>query len=184
MDKGFAAWASRYRVPLGFAWGVAYLIFSQPGARMIAIGGAIAFTGVLLRAVSAGYLEKSRALSTAGPYRYTRNPLYLGSFLIGGGFAVAGGSWALGLSFVALFFLIYWAVMRREEAFLRRQFGDSFDHYARTVPLFVPVPGSRAEAARPEERFSWNRYRRNHEYEAALGYLAGVVFLVLKWWLR
>jgi protein-S-isoprenylcysteine O-methyltransferase Ste14 len=184
MDKGFAAWAARLRVPLGFAWGVAYLVFSQPSARMIAIGGAVAFTGVLLRALSAGFLDKGRALSTAGPYRYTRNPLYLGSFLLGGGFALAGGAWTLGLSFVVLFFLIYWTVMRREELFLRRQYGDAFDHYSRAVPLFIPVPGSRGAATSPEEKFRWARYRRNHEYEAGLGYLAGVAFLILKLWLR
>jgi protein-S-isoprenylcysteine O-methyltransferase Ste14 len=184
MDKGFAAWAARARVPLGFAWGAAYLVFSQPTPRMIVIGGALAFAGVLLRAVSAGYLEKGSSLARAGPYRYTRNPLYLGSFLMGGGFALAGGSWALGLSFIAMFFLIYWTVMRREEAFLRQQFGDSYNRYERAVPLFIPVPGSRGDVARPEENFSWKRYRKNHEHEAAIGYLAAVLFLVLKMWLR
>ncbi|HET7841758.1 MAG TPA: isoprenylcysteine carboxylmethyltransferase family protein [Terriglobia bacterium] len=184
MDKGFAAWAARSRVPLGFAWGAAYLIFCQPTARLIAAGGAVAFVGVLLRALSAGYLEKGRALATAGPYRYTRNPLYLGSFLIGAGFVIAGGSWALGSSFVVLFFLIYWTVMRREEAALRQQYAEIFDQYAHAVPLFVPVPGSRGDSTRPEERFRWERYRRNREYEASLGYLAGMVFLVLKMWLR
>lgn len=183
MDKGFAAWAARSRVSLGFLWGAAYLIFSQPSPRMLTIGGAIAFAGVLIRAASAGYLEKGRALATAGPYRYSRNPLYLGSFLIGAGFAVAGGSWILGFTFVVLFFLIYWAVIRREEAALRQAFGPAFDDYARAVPLFVPIPGSRG-AACPEGRFRWERYRRNHEYEATLGYLAGMVFLVLKMWLR
>ena len=184
MDKGFAAWAARARVPLGFAWGIAYLVFSQPTKRMLIIGGSIAFLGVLLRAASAGYLEKSSSLATAGPYRYTRNPLYLGSFLMGAGFALAGGSWALGLSFVVLFILIYWTVMRREEAFLRRQFGESFERYARAVPLFIPLPGSRGEASRPDEGFRWKRYRKNHEHEAGLGYLAAVLFLLLKMWLQ
>lgn len=184
MDKGFAAWAARARVPLGFAWGLAYLVFSRPTVRMMIVGCAVAFLGVVLRAVSAGYLEKSSSLSTAGPYRYTRNPLYLGSFLMGGGFALAGGSWVLGASFVALFFLIYWTVMRREEAFLRQKFGESFERYARAVPLFIPVPRSRAEPAHPDEGFQWKRYRKNHEHEAALGYLAAVLFLVLKMWMR
>lgn len=184
MDKGFAAWAARARVPLGFVWGLAYLVFAQPTARLTIFGGAVALLGVLLRTASAGYLEKSSSLATAGPYRYTRNPLYLGSFLMGGGFALAGGSWALGLSFVALFFLIYWTVMLREAAFLRQQFGDSYERYARAVPLFIPVPGMRAEASPAEAGFSWKRYRKNHEHEAALGYLAALLFLVLKMWLR
>jgi protein-S-isoprenylcysteine O-methyltransferase Ste14 len=184
MDKSFAAWAARSRVPLGFAWGAAYLVFSQPTLRLLAIGGGGALAGVLIRACSAGYLEKSRTLAVAGPYRYTRNPLYLGSFFIGAGFALAGGSWVLGLSFLALFLLIYVTVMRREEDFLRQQFGEAFDRYARAVPLFVPTFVRRGDRPSAEEKFRWARYHRNHEYEAALGYAGGMVFLAVKIWLR
>jgi protein-S-isoprenylcysteine O-methyltransferase Ste14 len=184
MDSRFAAWSARWRVPLGFAWGAAYLLLSQPTVRLLAVGGVVALVGVLLRACSAGYLEKSRTLSTAGPYRYTRNPLYLGSFLIGAGFALAGGSWTLGLSFLVLFLVIYGTVMRREEDFLRGQFKEKFEGYARAVPLFVPAFAPRGDRPLPEERFLWARYRKNHEYEAALGYLGGMAFLALKLWLR
>jgi protein-S-isoprenylcysteine O-methyltransferase Ste14 len=184
MNNRFAAWCVRSRVPLGFAWGAAYLVFSQPTVRLLEIGGIIALAGVLIRACSAGYLEKSRTLSTAGPYRHTRNPLYLGSFFIGAGFALAGGSWALGLSFLALFPLIYGTVMRREEDFLRRQFGEGFDRYARAVPLFLPAFLPRGDRPQGEEKFLWSRYKKNHEYEAALGYVGGIVVLALKIWLR
>lgn len=184
MDRWFAAWAARWRVPLGFAWGAAYLVFSQPSVRLLWMGGTVAFLGVLLRAYSAGYLEKSRILSTAGPYRFTRNPLYLGSFLIGAGFALAGGSWALGLSFLILFLAVYGAVMQHEEHFLRKQFGEDFDRYGRAVPLFVPAFRARRGWALQQENFRWALYRKNHEYEAALGYLGGMVFLALKIWLR
>jgi protein-S-isoprenylcysteine O-methyltransferase Ste14 len=184
MDDRFAAWAARARVPLGFAWGAAFLVFSQPTVRLLEVGGGVALAGVLIRAYSAGYLEKGRKLAMAGPYRYARNPLYLGSFFIGAGFALAGGSWALGISFLLLFLLIYGTVMRREEDFLRRQFGEDFNRYARAVPLFLPVFSRRSNPANPEERFRWELYRKNHEHEAALGFAAGVVFLALKIWLR
>jgi protein-S-isoprenylcysteine O-methyltransferase Ste14 len=184
MNKRFAAWAARSRVPLGFAWGAAYLVFSQPTMRLLAMGGAVALAGVVIRACSAGYLEKSRTLAVAGPYRYTRNPLYLGSFFTGAGFALAGGSWALALSFLVLFPLIYGTVMVREEDLLREKFGETFERYASAVPLFVPGLAARGDRPPSEERFRWERYRRNHEYEAALGFAAGMVFLVLKMWLR
>jgi protein-S-isoprenylcysteine O-methyltransferase Ste14 len=184
MDNRFAAWGARWRVPLGFAWGAAYLVFSQPTWRLLAIGGVVALAGVLIRATSAGFLEKGRKLAVAGPYRYTRNPLYLGSFLIGAGFAIAGGSKALALSFLFLFALIYGTVMRREEEFLRRQFGEEFDRFASAVPLFMPVFFRRGIPPGAEERFRWQRYWKNHEHEAALGFAGGIVFLALKIWLR
>jgi protein-S-isoprenylcysteine O-methyltransferase Ste14 len=184
MDNRFAVWAARARVPLGFAWGAAFLVFSQPTVRLLVIGGAVALAGVLIRSASAGYLEKGRLLAVAGPYRFTRNPLYLGSFFIGAGFAWASSSWALGISFLILFLIIYGTVMRREEDFLRRQFGEEFNRYARAVPLFLPTFFHRGDPPNPEERFRWERYRRNHEHEAALGYVGGIVFLALKIWLR
>lgn len=183
MDEGFAAWATRRRVPLGFALGAAYLVFAQPTGRLLAAGGSVALLGVLLRAYAAGCLEKGRRLAVGGPYRYTRHPLYLGSFLIGLGFVLAGRSWALGAAFLAFFFLVYWPVMRREENFLERQFKD-YARYRKAVPFFFPgVSGPRPEAT-GAERFHWERYRRNHEYEASLGYAAGMVLLALKIWLR
>jgi protein-S-isoprenylcysteine O-methyltransferase Ste14 len=181
MVKSYAAWAARWRVPLGFAFGVAYLIFSQPRLWLLVAGGAVALLGVLLRAHAAGCLDKNRSLAMGGPYAYTRNPLYLGSFLMGSGFAVAGGSWALGLAFLVLFPLLYWPVIRREEEFLRQEFGEAYQHYASAVPLFIPRTRRAAVKGDP---FRWEMYRRNREYEAGLGYVAGVIFLALKMMLR
>ncbi len=181
MDERYAAWAARWRVPLGFAFAVSYLIFSQPTVVLLAAGGTFAAAGLVLRAFAAGYLDKGAVLTTWGPYAYTRNPLYLGSFLIGLGFVLAGGSWILGVIFLGFFLFVYWPVMRREEAALRTQFGEIYNRYAVAVPLFFPnarrAPGS-------EGKFRWERYRKNREYEAALGLMAGIVFLVLKLELR
>jgi protein-S-isoprenylcysteine O-methyltransferase Ste14 len=181
MDKPYAAWAARWRVPLGFVLGAAYLVFSQPTVTLLATGGGITLLGLALRAFSAGCLEKNLALTTGGPYRYTRNPLYLGSFFIGLGFALAGGSWTMGLVFLVFFLMIYWPVMRREERFLRAKFGDLYGRYAEKVPFFFPTGHSVPD---PGVKFRWDQYRRNHEYEAALGYLAAMFFLLVKMKLR
>lgn len=181
MGRAYAAWAARWRVPLGFALGAAYLIFSQPIVRPLGIGGGVALVGLAIRAYAAGFLEKGRRLATGGPYVYTRNPLYLGSLLMGLGFAIAGGSWLLGVAFLALFLLIYWPVMVREEDFLRQKFGEIYGRYAESVPLFFP----RWRAASASgEKFRFERYRKNREFDVALGYLAGIIFLILKFWLR
>ena len=177
MPDTYAAWAARWRVPVGFAAGAVYLVFSQPTPRSLLVGGAVALVGLLLRAWAAGCLDKNRDLATAGPYAYTRNPLYLGSALMGAGFALAAGSWLIAGVFAGVFLLIYWPVIRREEAFLRSQFGDRYERYAAAVPLFLPSP---FVAQLDSLKFSRQHYIENREYEAALGYAAALVFLALK----
>jgi protein-S-isoprenylcysteine O-methyltransferase Ste14 len=181
MDSGYTAWAARWRVPMGFAMGVAYLVFSRPAPQLLIVGGIVAFLGLLVRAYAAGCLDKNRRVAAHGPYAYTRNPLYLGSLIMGGGFAVAGGSWALGSAFIAMFGLVYWPVMLREAEFLRQQFGETYARYASAVPFFLPT-GRHAPAT--GEGFRWALYRQNREYQAAVGFLAGIAFLVFKMLLR
>lgn len=177
MSNGYASWAARWRVRLGFGLGIVYLVLSQPTRRLLVAGAAIASIGVALRAVAAGYLDKNVGLSTSGPYAWTRNPLYLGSFLVGLGFALAGGSWVWGLGFLGFFISIYWAVMRREEDALRRKFGEAYEQYAKSAPFFFPT--GRRKAA-PADGFSWARYRKNREYRALMGFSAALIFLALK----
>jgi hypothetical protein len=173
----YGAWAARRRVPLGLALSLVYLAFAQPTLPLLVAGGAVAFGGLVLRGWAAGYLEKGTALATAGPYALTRNPLYLGSALIGVGFAVAGRSLVMAVAFALLLLLIYGPVIQREEQFLRHQFGETYRRYEQRVPLFLPRLARPAASA---DRFCWLRYRKNREYEAALGYVAGLLFLALK----
>lgn len=180
MHSAYARWASRWRVPLGFLLGVAYLFFCRPTVKLLIAGGAVAAAGLAIRAYAAGHLAKNQTLAMSGPYAWTRNPLYLGSALMGAGFALAGGNWILALACVVLFAAVYWPVIRREEEYLRREFGEVYDHYAQRVPLFLP----RFRWPAGGESFEWKRYRKNHEYEAFLGYLAIMIFLAFKVCLR
>jgi len=166
---------------LGFALGLAYLVFAQPTLPLLIMGSLVALMGLAVRAYAAGCLEKDRRLALSGPYAYTRNPLYFGSLLIGIGLVLAGAQWALGAAFVIFFLAVYGPVMRREARNLRQRFGQEYEDYAAAVPLFFPW----RKPLKPRRKtFEWKRYRANREYEAALGYLVGVIFLIVKILLR
>ena len=184
MGASYGQWMARWRVPLGFGLAAAYLVFAQPTLGRLEAGSAVSFAGLALRAWAAGHLDKNQSLTTAGPYASTRNPLYLGSLLLGVGFAIAGGSWLLGAAFACLFALVYWPVIRREEAYLREKFGAAYEGYAANVPLLAPIRLPRRDAAEVRQRFEWRRYKKNREYEAGIGYVLAILFLALKLALR
>ncbi len=170
--------ARRIRVPLGFAFAILYFWLARPSWRSIALGAVLIVPGLLVRALASGHVRKNEALATSGPYAYTRNPLYLGSLLIGIGFAVASRSWWVGVVLVIMFFAIYVPVIRDEERFLRGQFPD-FDEYARRVPRMFPrlTPFRSGEDGRG---FSMELYLKHREWNAALGALLLVMALVGK----
>jgi protein-S-isoprenylcysteine O-methyltransferase Ste14 len=180
MPRDYATWASRWRVPLGFGLAACYLLLAQPTPKLLLCGAAVSLAGLLLRAWAAGHLAKNQRLATGGPYAYTRNPLYLGSAVMGLGGALAGRAWLIGAAFAVLFVLVYWPVMQREARFLGNEFPESFESYAGQVPLFFPRLSPRPGGG---ERFDWRLYLRNHEYEAAAGYAGVMLFLALRMWL-
>jgi protein-S-isoprenylcysteine O-methyltransferase Ste14 len=172
--------ARRIRVPLGFLFAVLYFWLARPTWRSMALGAVVVLPGLLIRALASGHVRKNEALATSGPYRYTRNPLYVGSLLIGIGFAIAARSWWVGIGLVIMFFAIYLPVMRNEEAFLRQRFPE-FDEYAwrvpRLFPRLVPAPKSGNEVS---PGFSLNLYLKHREYNALIGALAMMAVLAIK----
>ncbi|MGA3348383.1 MAG: isoprenylcysteine carboxylmethyltransferase family protein [Candidatus Sulfotelmatobacter sp.] len=167
---GWSQIARRIRVPLGFALAVFYFWLARPTWRSLAVGLIGIVPGLMLRALASGHVRKNESLATSGPYAYTRNPLYLGSLLIGVGFALAARSWWVGGALVIMFFAIYLPVIRGEEVFLRQKFPE-FEEYARRVPKMLPritLPAS----DRVPSGFSWNLYLKHREYNALLGALA------------
>jgi protein-S-isoprenylcysteine O-methyltransferase Ste14 len=170
----------RWRVPLGFLCGALFLLFARPRPLLLAVGGGVALVGLALRAWAAGHIRKNAQLATSGPYAYTRNPLYLGSFLLGVGFTLASGQPLLGLLFAALFLGIYLPVMRVEAATLAELFGEHYRDYARAVPLFVPRFLPYRDEKTIDVRFDASLYLRYREYQAALGLLIAWGLLALK----
>ncbi len=167
----------RMRVPLGFLFGIIFLIFARPEPVALTIGGIIALGGLLIRAWASGHIRKNQNLAVSGPYAYTRNPLYLGSFFLGLGFAIASGVWWIGIVFAILYLGIYFPVMRVESEDLTRLFGEDYKHYAAKVPLFFPLPTDYKASA---EKFDMALYLRYREYRAALGLLFAWSVLLVK----
>ena len=157
----------RWRVPLGFACAFVFLYFASPTVWTLIAGAAVALPGLLLRAWASGHLRKNETLATTGPYAYTRNPLYLGSFLLGLGFTIAAGQVLLVIIFVVMLLGIYLPVMRVESATLAILFGKKYERYAKEVPLLFPrfSPYRRTVDA----HFDRKLYLRYREYRAALG---------------
>ncbi len=147
--------------------------------------------GLGIRAWAAGILEKDRELAVSGPYAFTRNPLYLGSFVIGIGAVIAGAVPWFGLLFVAFFAIMYRGAMVRENERLTERFGLNYRRYRDAVPMFLPRatrydPPPESRPGPETGSFSVARYLRNREYEALLGAAAAFGLLSLKaaGWLR
>ncbi len=141
--------------------------------------------GLVIRAWAAGIVEKDRELAVSGPYAFTRNPLYLGSFVIGTGAVIAGGRPWFGLLFLAFFTILYRGAMHHEGKRLEERFGDDYRRYREAVPLFFPRgtryhPHPEPAPGPPASSFSVARYLRNREYESPLGAAAGFGLLALK----
>jgi protein-S-isoprenylcysteine O-methyltransferase Ste14 len=170
----------RWRVPLGFLCGVLFIWFARPSFLTLAVGGGVALIGLALRAWSAGHIRKNAQLATSGPYAYTRNPLYLGSFILGLGFTIASGQMLLAIPFVALFLGIYLPVMRVEAEHLAARFGEDYRQYAQAVPLFFPYLIPYRDEKTRGAKFDAGLYLRYREYRAALGLLIAWGALALK----
>ena len=172
--KPYADAVARLRVPSGFLLVLVFAWFSRPTAVALLSGLPIALAGLALRGWAAGCLAKNQRLATGGPYAHTRNPLYIGTLLVAAGLAVASRSGWLALLFGAVFLLVYLPVIQLEEQHLREIFPE-YEQYARRVPALWPKPGAGGGPA-----FQWAFYKKNQEYQAAIGLAAGFLFLLWK----
>lgn len=101
--------------------------------------------------------QKADVLNTTGVYSTTRNPLYLGNFLIGLGVAMFPFSIYPPILYALFFHLYYERIILAEEKFLREKFGREYDEWAESTPVFIP---KLADYEPPATPFSWKRVAR------------------------
>jgi hypothetical protein len=165
---------ARFRVALGFVFGVLVLILAQPDGRSLAIGMSIAACGEAIRVWAAGHLRKSREVTVSGPYRWLAHPLYVGSSVMGVGLAVAAANVVVAVLIAVYLVSTLTAAIKSEEAFLRRTFGDQYDLYRNGVEA-----KRRERSAASRRAFSFEQAMANREYRAVAG--LGVAILLLIW---
>jgi protein-S-isoprenylcysteine O-methyltransferase Ste14 len=173
--KRYADTVARLRVPSSFLIVAVFAWFSRPTPQSMLIGVPVSLAGLALRAWAAGCLAKNQQLATGGPYAYTRNPLYLGTLLVAAGLVIASRSIGLGVLFAVVFLFVYLPVIQLEQQHLRKLFPDYAAYAERVPPLwprFSPAFG------RNPNPFRMALYLKNQEYQAAAGFLAGLLFLL------
>lgn len=183
MESLRAFFAGRRRVQLG--WIFVFLLIASARRHPSAVGTTVVFLGTALRIYACGFLRKEAALAVGGPYAFTRNPLYLGSFVMGIGAAISVSAVSLALLMTLVFYISHHFVIEFEEQNLLTLFGPRYDEYRRLVPRFFPTirPTSRAQllqiTADPAAyRFSADLAWHNKAYESVAIFLVIVVGLM------
>lgn len=99
--------------------------------------------GVFGRVWCSAYIggRKNYELIDIGPYSIVRNPLYVFSFLIVSGVALATGMVTVMLLVQILYAAYYRLVIEREEAALLEAYGAAYADYLKRVPRWLPRPG-------------------------------------------
>jgi len=126
---------SKFGDSVGDFWGICAIVIS--------------FLGLIVRCVTAGYAPRgtsgrntksqvAEALNTTGMYSISRNPLYLGNFIIVLGITLFVQVWWLALLVWFGFWLYYERIIFSEEEFLRRKFKDQFLEWAKKTPIIIP----------------------------------------------
>ncbi len=82
--------------------------------------------------------QKADRLNTTGIYSITRNPLYLGNFLIILGIVMFTQSLWATLTVVLIFWIYYERIIFAEEQFLKKKFQGAFLEWAQNTPIFFP----------------------------------------------
>ena len=182
VPKEYNRGLSRLRLVALYAMVALLLWFARPTPLSVSAGFLVVAVGEAIRLWAAGYLLKTAELVTSGPYRFTRNPLYLGRLLIFTGMCLMArlpGRVNLAV-LVAGWIVFFGYYLRRKErvepARLRETHGDAYDRYFRAVPAIFPTWRPYPDP----NRIGWSsdRLRRNREGWMVIGLALVTLFLL------
>ncbi len=173
------SYIGRHRIILSFIAGVTFIYFSTPTRTAIIAGTPFVLLGEMIRTWASGFIKKDKELAQEGPYALTRNPLYLGNFLIGLGFSIMAYNPILLTLFLLAFSLIYIFTIRNEEKSLSARFGDAYIAYKSKVPAFFPlriIPDQRDFSL----NFDWQLIWKHREHHTWLGIFGCLIIFILR----
>lgn len=124
---------------LEFAWHLPLLphALAAPLGILVVVGAVVLFASSVGRFRAAGTPvpgnEPTTAVVRAGPYRFSRNPIYLAFTLLHLGIAIWINSLWLAATLIASVAVMAWVVIPREEKYLERRFGAEYLAYKKSV---------------------------------------------------
>jgi protein-S-isoprenylcysteine O-methyltransferase Ste14 len=140
-------WALIYAL---VATAISYLVGwpRVPGLPLVPLAVVVVVVGMALPVTAVAVFRRegteinptsttNRKLVTFGPFRFTRNPMYLGLVIVTLGIGLWVGAWPMFLAPIATFATANWVHIPFEEAKMRRQFGDAFDAYVHNVRRWI-----------------------------------------------
>ena len=172
MKESAAPWFYRKRfMVFGLIYGLAFLagyaivafsgtsslpVYRASGHPLIVGATALAavVAGYAVRVWGSSYLSagvmwaddpQTHALYVAGPYRFTRNPLYLGNVLQSIGIGLVT-PWPVCVLIIIGIYMFDYALIEVEEPYLAATQGDAYKEYLKRVPRLFPIPGKSAPA--------------------------------------
>lgn len=126
-------WLDRYRTPLTMNWGE---LAAPLGWGLIGLGLSLfawALYTLYRHHTTVNPYKAATGLCTDGPFRLSRNPIYLGDWLILAGASLLLRTWWPLLFAPLVWLLLRYGVIRHEEAHLELRFGDAYRHYRARV---------------------------------------------------
>ncbi|HMB68821.1 MAG TPA: isoprenylcysteine carboxylmethyltransferase family protein, partial [bacterium] len=117
-------------------WQIGGMILSGAGA-VVVLWTVLAFA--LVGKGTPVPLDPPRRLVVVGPYRWVRNPMYLGAGAVLLGAAAYFRSWAVVAYCAALLGAVAVFIVTYEEPTLRRLFGEEYEAYCRSVRRWIPT---------------------------------------------
>lgn len=152
------------------------------------IGITVALSGQVLRALTIGlvYIKRggkkkqvyAEKLVQSGIFSHSRNPLYLGNFLILTGVGIAANSLLFVIVGIPFFLFAYVAIILAEEDYLGKKFGDEFRDYCKRVNRIIPKFSGIGMTIRSME-FHWKRLIVK-EYATPFAWVTGITLLGIK----
>lgn len=127
-------------VPIGFGLGSANGTALATGLAFVLIGFALAAWSARVFHLAGTSIvpgDAAAALVTSGPYKVTRNPIYIGFILVYFGLAIILTSMWMLLLLIPVLFILQRGIVEREEAYLEREFGEAYRKYKVKVPRWL-----------------------------------------------
>ena len=118
----------------------AWTISAGIAAMLVGVGLALSCAATLVvkgRGTPAVF-DPPREFLSVGPYKYVRNPMYIGGFILLVGFGLYQRSVSILLLALFLLLITHWAVVALEEPNLEKRFGQSYLDYKQSVNRWVP----------------------------------------------